>query len=425
MFDWIFTKTPLIFLVQSFWRDEAYSYFLAKKNVLEIVALSLKDFSPPLYYLILHYWIGLFGGNEIALRSLSLMFFWATIFVIFLILNEVFKFRFGKSLLYLAFFAVNPILVYFAFETRMYSQLAFFSTLSYYAFFKRNPRLYLLSTVLGLYTHYFMIFVLIAQYLVSRFKQKSAILFFVPWMIVVFFNRLGSSASFWIGKMSPLRILTFLGEIYTGYEPDFSFFNTQVFYLSLAIMAVILYGVFISLDFKKHDQKMFSSFFLWGVGIPLLIVGISFFKPVFLPRYLIYSAIGLTFLIVFILEKLPVYPKVFLVAFFFAFSLNYQKLQIAKRIKWPIRQTLSEITSLMKKDDVIYVSSELDYFTVNYYLVNRGKKVFIYGKSLEEIPDYIGKVLVEKNRITTDIPLYPNRAFIILPNGSYDIQSTR
>ena len=93
MLSFIFSKTPLSFFVQSLWRDEAFSYLLAKKNIIEIIFLTAKDYNPPLYYLILHFWIKIFGHSEIALRSLSLIFYWATIYIVFLFLTEIFKIK--------------------------------------------------------------------------------------------------------------------------------------------------------------------------------------------------------------------------------------------------------------------------------------------------------------------------------------------
>ena len=110
MFNFLFTKTPLMFLVQSFWRDEAFSYLLAKRSLLDIVTLTVKDFSPPLYYFFLHFWINVFGKSEVALRSLSMVFYWATFYVVFLILTEVFKMKLKKAVLYLLFFLLNPLL---------------------------------------------------------------------------------------------------------------------------------------------------------------------------------------------------------------------------------------------------------------------------------------------------------------------------
>ena len=142
MLNFLFTQTPLAFLTQSFWRDEAFSYFLAKKNVLEIIILSAKDFNPPLYQLLLHFWLKIFGPSEISIRSLSLLFFWATLYVCFLFLQEIFKFNFKKSLIYLLLFLLNPFLLYYAFEARMYSLFTFLATLSFYSFYRKKYKIY-------------------------------------------------------------------------------------------------------------------------------------------------------------------------------------------------------------------------------------------------------------------------------------------
>ena len=190
MFTWLFTKTPLIYLVQPFWRDEAFSYFLAKKNVLEIFSFSAKDFSPPLYHLVLHFWINIFGRSEIAIRSLSIIFYWAAVYVGFLILSDILKMKLKKAFFYTFLIAINPLLLYYAFEARMYSMLAFFGSLSFYSLYKKNYKLYLVSSILGLYTHYFMIFVVVSQYFLFKSKKQiQALLAFLPWIVFVLVNR--------------------------------------------------------------------------------------------------------------------------------------------------------------------------------------------------------------------------------------------
>ena len=383
-----------MFLVQSFWRDEAFSYLLAKRSLFEIISLSVRDFSPPLYYFFLHFWINIFGKSEVALRSMSLIFYWATLYVAFLILTEVFKIKLKRAFLYLLFFLLNPLLVYFAFEVRMYSMLAFFATLSFYSLFKKNSRLYLVSTIAGLYTHYFMIFVVIAQYFTKRYKQKTAVLTFLPWMVLAFINRISSSSAFWIDRISGTKLLTFLGEVYTGYESGLGFFSKQIIWFSLAIIAVVLFAWWKNKTAKKTDQKLFSLLFAWGVLIPLAVLLISFIKSIFLPRYLIFSSVGLMLLMIYAFEKMPIYLKTAVIAFFVAFSFNYQKFQVQKRTKGNIRKVVAEIGALMEKNDKLYVSSELDYFTAQYYLDEN--RVYIYGKTYQEIPDFTGKVLIPK-----------------------------
>ena len=201
MFTWLFTKTPFAFLVQSLWRDEAFSYLLAKKNIFQIIILTAKDFNPPLYYLILHYWIKIFGSSEIALRSLSFIFFWATLYAVYLFLSNIFKFSLKKSFFYLLFFLINPLFLYYAFEARMYLMFAFFATLSFYSLYKKNSKLYLFSTIFGLYTHYFMILILVTHYFINKNRgQLKAFLSFVPWLLLVFFQKGIVNGSFWIKR---------------------------------------------------------------------------------------------------------------------------------------------------------------------------------------------------------------------------------
>src|SRR3989338_2251456 len=239
MLQYLFTKTPLLFLTQSLWRDEAFSYFMAKKNIFEMIFLTAKDFNPPLYYFILHFWMKIFGGSEIALRSLSIIFFWATIYVAFLFLNNIFKIKQKKSFFYLLFFVINPFLLYYAFEARMYSMLAFFATLSFYYFLKKNYKFYTLVTVLGLFTHYFMIFVVAGQWLflwINKKKgfqfKKSAIyisgLVFSPWLLFSLLQR-NLFSSYWITRPQIKYILGLPVVIYTGIE---SFVNIDLISLN-------------------------------------------------------------------------------------------------------------------------------------------------------------------------------------------------
>ena len=71
------------------------------------------------------------------------------------------------------------------------------------------------------------------------------------------------------------------------------------------------------------------------------------------------------------------------------------------------------------KNDVIYVKNYLDFHKVQYYFDEN--RVFIYGKSYEEIPNYIGKALISKTKIAKTIPIYPKKAFILNHNNSFEI----
>ena len=56
------------------WLDEANTVLMAEKPLGDMMGALQLDSSPPLYYLMLHYWMGAFGNSEFAVRSLSACF---------------------------------------------------------------------------------------------------------------------------------------------------------------------------------------------------------------------------------------------------------------------------------------------------------------------------------------------------------------
>ncbi|MCX7880895.1 MAG: glycosyltransferase family 39 protein [Patescibacteria group bacterium] len=439
MINWLFTKTPLFFLVQSFWRDEAFSYLLAKKNLGEIISLTAADFNPPLYYFFLHFWIKIFGPSEIALRTLSLIFYWATIYLIFLFLTKVFKIKSSWQIIcYLLLIAINPAFVYYAFEARMYTMLAFFATLSFYSFFFHHKKLYLFSLIAGLYTHYFMILVFFNQLIISFLSKKKhrfltfktiflSFLLFLPWLIFfVFKNKF--SVSFWIKKPTMVELKNFLGIIFTGNDMSFypstiiKEFKKSLLIISLFTTMILIKGIFIYYKKLSQEKKyLFQMLFLWATIIPLFVLLISFIKPIFLPRYLIFSTIGLLLFLIFIIENLNLKSKIVLISLLFFLSFSYQKLQLKYQKKTDFKKIVREIKILAKKDDLLYVTNELDFHTAQYYFDEN--RVFIYNKSYQEIPSYVGKILIPAEKIVNYLPIYPKKAFVLKDNGSFDIQS--
>ncbi len=421
MFNYLFTKTPLVFLVQNLWRDEGFSYFMAKKSLWDIIILSAKDFSPPLYHFLLHFWINIFGSSEIAIRSLSIVFYWATVYVISHYLTDIFKMKLKKALFYTLLIAVNPLLVYYAFEARMYTMFAFFSVLSFYFLYRKKTKLYLISSILGLYTHYFMILVLVGQYFLVKLKQKTVLLTFLPWLILVLLNKGFSIDSFWIQRFPVSSLISFVGLLYTGYEREFLFYSKAILPLSLAIWSFIAFGYLYLKRNHPSQMKLFKHLFIWGIMMPFFIILVSFVKPVFLPRYLIFANIGLVLLLILIIDRLPLFLRVLVIVFVFAVTFNYQKLQIKERNKADLKKTFKEIKAVAKDDDVLYVTNELDFFTAQYYFDKN--KVYIWTKTYKEIPNYVGKALISKDRITVSLPVYPKRAFVLTSDGKYTVES--
>ncbi len=176
---------------QSLWNDEGTSVALATRDLLTIVRSAANDIHPPLYYILLHIWVRLFGNGELAVRSLSALLGTLLVLITFLLgrslATEHGSRGTGMQLGLLAglFAAVSPFQVYYSQETRMYILSALLAALSTVCFlhllklwrhegapvasgvippYSRAPIVaYVLVTTSLLYTHYFATAVVVGQ----------------------------------------------------------------------------------------------------------------------------------------------------------------------------------------------------------------------------------------------------------------------
>jgi mannosyltransferase len=114
------------------WLDETFSVWLANHSVGDMLQWIVKiDQHPPLYYLLLHYWIALNGDTPYYARQLSVLFGAGTIPVIYLIGKRISGAVVGLAAAVLL--ALSPFNIYYAQETRMYTFLMFNAAVAIYA----------------------------------------------------------------------------------------------------------------------------------------------------------------------------------------------------------------------------------------------------------------------------------------------------
>src|SRR4051794_25491058 len=111
-----------------YWIDEGIAVGIASHDFTDIPRILAQDGNPPLYYLLLHGWMQLFGTSEAATPALSLLFALLPIPVSFWAGAAVFDRRAGA--LAAAGAAGSPFLTYYAQETRMYSLVVLLSILA-------------------------------------------------------------------------------------------------------------------------------------------------------------------------------------------------------------------------------------------------------------------------------------------------------
>lgn len=101
------------------WLDEALSVNIARLPLAQLPQALREDGSPPLYYLLLHGWIALFGAGTTAVRSLSVLFGIAAIPLTWWAGRRLRDAVTGWSAALLL--AASPFAVRYSSETRMYS----------------------------------------------------------------------------------------------------------------------------------------------------------------------------------------------------------------------------------------------------------------------------------------------------------------
>jgi hypothetical protein len=106
------------------WLDETFSVWLAHHSIPDMLQWIVRiDQHPPLYYILLHYWIALNGDTPSSVRLLSALFGTATIPIIYLIGKRMSGAMVGLAAA--VFLALSPFNIYYAQETRMYTLLTF------------------------------------------------------------------------------------------------------------------------------------------------------------------------------------------------------------------------------------------------------------------------------------------------------------
>jgi hypothetical protein len=166
-----------------FWIDEGLSVGIADRPLSDIPLALREDGSPPLYYMLLHFWLDVAGRSESGVRALSLLFALLAIPVSFWAGRVIWGSN--KAAWFAAVLAAfNPFLAQYAQEARMYSLVALLAIPATACFIKayaldgtgsRRPWIagFAISVAAALYTHNWPIF----------FTMAAAVAWALLWLL--------------------------------------------------------------------------------------------------------------------------------------------------------------------------------------------------------------------------------------------------
>jgi uncharacterized membrane protein len=163
---------------QSYWFDEIYSIYVAQENLNQILLSHISLRSSALYYVLLHFWVQIFGTSETSTRLISAIFGSINVLLIFEVGKELFLKKIGIIAAFLN--AISHFQIYISQEARCYALFELLTLLSYIFFIKYlktkkpiNLILYGFTNILLYNCHLFGLFVIFSQILFILLNWKN------------------------------------------------------------------------------------------------------------------------------------------------------------------------------------------------------------------------------------------------------------
>ena len=309
------------------WCDEGSSLMLSDYSLAGIWFHAAHDVHPPLYFMLLHGWMALFGDSLVSIRALSVLPGVATVLLGMWLVRLIATRR--AALLAGLLLALLPTAVRYSQEVRMYSLMGLWLiaatiALVYWVKAPDNKRYLVIYSVLmaaGFYTHYFTAFCVIAHWLYLLLSGRSTgglikrpawwvanaciMLLFMPWLPGL------------------VDLLQHMGELKTGgdvgWEPGVDARSLPAMTWQLLIqdegdslawplfwlapLALLVGAVWMAV--RDATPHRFTRLIVIYTLLPILaIYAISFASPLFIERYVMFAALGLPLIVAIAVDRL-------------------------------------------------------------------------------------------------------------------------
>jgi len=286
--------------------DEPYTIFNAQKSIGEIIKISSSsEPTPPLFMLLIHFWIKLFGIGPFSVRFLPLVFNAFTVLFIYFAGKRFFSFWTG--LVASGLFLFSNLHFFYGLEARTYSLVSLETAASLYFFLRYAENLkdrkalagLIISNLLLVYSHYFGWFVILSQVISSFFYTRNLKMFFrfmippiatvfgftpmIPIIIKQFITK--SNRATWLNPPKPFDYLNQFYH-YLNYK--------VVFWIIIVVIGVGIIFTLIMLfrkQWKGFNISIFVLLLYWIIPYSIMFFASSK-VPMFNMRYTLFNTIG-------------------------------------------------------------------------------------------------------------------------------------
>lgn len=347
---------------ESIWIDEILTIDHAQQqNISGVVQrVSLREGAPPGHYVLLHYWIQLFGNSSFSVRFPSVIFGTVSILIIFLVVRTIAtdKIAIISSL----FLATSMLQILYSQEARLYAMFTFLSLLSTYFYIttfikdgnkkeKKHLVGYIITTIAAVYTNYMALFLIAGQTVIflwynkNYLSNKKTLKFFLILLgvglislpLIPILNKQFSA----IGSGASLTFISF------GVPPIIANFGLLMFALPLLIISIIM-SLFLVLSKNKIITKTKERIENKTINYNFLILMTIFFSVIYI--YLSLKPLSIVGIPLF---RVPITHSYFLIRHsFFIVPLFYVFIAYYLIIKTPKHIYITVITILLMTNAV-------------------------------------------------------------------------
>lgn len=415
----------------SMWHDEGYTMLMASLPPGEILRRTALDVHPPLYYLVLHIWLQLFGTSELAARSLSAVLMIAVIPISYKLVKQLFDRN--SAIIAALFVALAPFLVCYSQEARMYGMSAFIASLATLLLVTARQKnhwtwwaAYGLVIAMGLYTQYFVIFLVASHWGYVAFASiwpkanwqtirnnilntrwiaanTLAVLAFIPWLPTAYEQFTSIQGAFWIpqvtGDTIPSTIARFLtnddlGALQLSHGAVSKFVPSLGMRVLLLLAFIVVLGVLTWQERKKDLDKVILLVLYAGLA-PVAVFFLSFKTPIYYDRYFVFAAIAFYIILALMITRIKLFSShafvrnglVVLVGLVFSIGIA----NVYSHATHPMRALAVAIDKQIMPGDALVNGDFYTYFDYHYYnhtgitnmaYVPSGLPVYFEGKSM-------------------------------------------
>lgn len=385
---------------QSLWFDELVSLSIARLPIQEVV-FSPASIDPPLFYVLLHFWLHL-GSADGIVRLLPAFCGVATIPAIYALGRQLVGARAG--LVAALIFAIAPLQLYHAQEVRMYPQLILLSTLSILAFVRaeasarpRDWTIWVILMALALYTHTFaglLLLALDADGLLESHEGKRNLRLLVlsnaaiaclllPWALLWLQKLQWLLPALWLTPPSIAAPLLTLSLFVFGYTLSLPI-NALALFVTLLTLVFVLTAGWRAMRNRAIHQGNAVRLLLLVMSIPLVVTWlVSQWHSVYVDRLLLESSPALYLLLAWgIVESdrrsvIRVCAAAGLLLVFLAAFNYYADLDYARP---PLRDVIAYVEEHRTSDELVVHTSDSSFLAGRYYGVP-GDHRFLYNSA--------------------------------------------